>query len=481
MSEKAPQTTPEEKFANVKQHPLKKSQKEKPDITDRPTEKIPDEFIRQHLRNPFNVKQLGEDTIKAVGNKIAEATKTVGTKVAETARHSVLGDAWAAMQRTGIRLLHNHHIADTERLYQKAHLKSIKLGVNHSNSEQVVNGLTERLAEFDKRVAKLKSGKIRNAKAEISAEKERAGILQQLEQAKIKLDRAKKPLDAINNTKAQWENAQKKFVEGALNHAKEKMSPFTERFGALQSRRKELTADIANFNTIKEKGAAEIESLKERLDSKDTFKFEKPEIKKQIADIKHRLKVMDKKYQDALRENSKLETKMSAVSKRLGKWHNLEDEYAHITRRERAYEHPDKERVAPNLNRKGHSFDEFAQKPTAPEKAKGSEGEKEGPEKSEAQEELAQITPGGYIAGWNWLFKNELPIIPEDFLKENKKMNRRKVMPAAEIEKVLKTYIQKTMRVDKTGKVRYLSDKAIEDRFAQIREKFLTKKSHNYD
>ena len=373
---------------------------EKPDITKVETEPLSDAAVDRHLATPVErAAQWGKDKLQAVGQKVAEAVP-----------HTPLGDAWAMAQRAGIRILHNHHIADTERLYQKANKAGIKAEVKYSNSAQVLNALTERVAELDKRVGTMKEGGVRNAKAELAAEKERGELVQKIEKAQKLRDKAQVPLEAINNTKARWENAQKKFVEGALTRAQEKMSPYTKRFESLQTQRAQFAAEIANFKTKKEEGEVTLKSLQEQLRSKDTFKFERPEIKAKIAAVQKQLKEMDKQRAAAENADSKLVGRLNKVNGRLGKWQNLQNEFSRVTQRERHYLRPQKDTDAPDLRQREYSFDtEAAQaaevSPSQQGETKASEPQTQ-PATQESEHEPAS-TVKNYVAGWNKYFKAE--------------------------------------------------------------------------
>ena len=354
------------------------------------------------------------------GAKLKRFASEAVSFTAEKARHSMLGDVAANIERAGIRLMDRRAVNKTENAYQKVHGRTIKIDTKITAYNLKVTKLEDSLKQLDASVARQQGLGHLDSKTAVKAAKERATLEQRIEKDKAARDKAQVRLQKLNNVKAGFENKEKAIAEKVITRVDEKVRPFERRLEEFQPKREQLSLEIENFRGRREHFMTQAAALEAELKGA-AFGFERDILKKTISEVQAELKKTDNYIESRMSARAKIEKRMSAAETRLEKWRTVSSEFGRITNRTRGYVAPGaREAVTPDFGRRGYSFDA----PSAPAYPPAGGGPA-APGNEPGSFENINVTPNAYLALWNAHFgsdaklseipsKNPFGLKPED-------------------------------------------------------------------
>ena len=323
------------------------------------------------------------------GAKIKRFAVETLSSVAESARHSIIGDAFEYVERMGVRFMNRHAVKSSENAYQKTHERSTKAEEKMNAHGQIVSSLENRLQRFNETVARIQKEGLLDPKSAIKAEAEKAALVKKIEQGKAAREKAQARLQELNDVKAGIENKQKAIAQRVAERVAERTRPFEQRVESLKPQRDQLSSEIEQRRDH-QKYFVERAALLEKELRDSPFGFERDVLKKTIAEIKKELKKNDNEIAERSEARDKIEKRMDAAQTRVGKWQALGREFGRATTRESANQQSSVHEITtPNV-------------PPA-----SGEGGPAVPGSALVGFKGIQITPNEYISLWNKHFASE--------------------------------------------------------------------------
>lgn len=368
-----------------------------------------------------------------------QVEKASSKSLTETLRHTLVGDAAAALNRVGIRVANEPLIAVYEKFYQWRHGRTVAKEAKMLTLQRYTGMQEERLGSFTAQIEKHKKEGTytpTNAKA---LESEKQKIEKVIENLKMARDTAHARWEKSSNKDAHWRNAKKQVAEHVISKTEEGKRPYQHEFEALRENHTAAEARLEEYRGTKEKEIAALKEFEKKIAYQPLDAGTKARYELQVAQIKEVLAENDTKYSATLAQSRGLANKMNATNRRISQWQNMGNEFArkgnrshapggHEAVKEELGDHHDSKfshepgapKVAPTAPATPAATATNSQPtpPKAPEPAQSTtsapaqpqEASATAPERQQESGEAIMVKPVDYIKKWNELFSSTLKI-----------------------------------------------------------------------
>ncbi len=220
-------------------------------------------------------------------------------------------------------------LARNRRLYENSDRRMTELEQGLTGERAALAAGQDKLTRFDEalKAVESRSGGAVSEKVRKEAERERGSLEKEIKRTVDWINNTESELKAQSEARERFESRVNNTAERVGNFIEKKLRPHQEKKKILENKSEELGKEISAFKEKISDYEREVGEIQQKMESPDTFGFERRHLKGQIKEIKKQIKFCRQEATAREPEAADLEMELNVVWQKISRWERKKEKY----------------------------------------------------------------------------------------------------------------------------------------------------------